>query len=440
MKKYITWLTVLLAIFAPILSVSPAFADTFNPNHIIDDGIFDNYNTMDAATINNWLNISFPSSCISSNNGFSTPDPQGWSATQNKYLFGGNVTAGQAIHDVAVLYHVNPQVILTTLQKEQAIPNGGAGCHPNTPDPNAPFSDTPSSSNTFTCTINNKAQTCTYACTYNGGCMNIALGYGCPYYCAAVDEGFSMQITLGTWLLRFGEQRAEGTLKGYAGYEAGDEYLYYSGPMTPGTRQRSATSSAVYYDGSYTTVDGTTVTITTGSTATLYNFTPYISGNQKFFNIFQNWFGTTTVGCGTSETMMPQVVSMYNPRTYDHFYTAYSCEANVLGYQQGYVYEGAVWNTTAVSPAGVPVWRLYNATLGLHLWTISQSDIDNAKKLGYLQEGIAFYAAPNNAPGVSPVNRLYNSTTYQHLWSLTTGNSATQQAGFKLEGPAFYSQ
>lgn len=440
MKKYFTVIIALLVVVGiPLLYLQPARAASFDANHLIDNGIFENYNTMDANAIDSWLNSSFPSSCISSKNGFLTPDPQGWSASQNKYLFGGNVTAGQAIHDAAVLYHVNPQVILSTLEKEQSIPTGGAGCY-QSPNPSAPFASSPAPNNTFTCTINGRSQTCSYACTYSGGCMNIALGYGCPYYCATADEGFSMQLTLGTWLLRFGEERSQGILTGYVGYESGDEYLNYAGPMTAGTWQRSASSPAVYYDGSYSTTDGSSVTITTGATATLYNFTPYVSGNQKFFNIFTGWFGTTTLGCGDSEPKMPQVVSMYNPVNHDHFYTNYACEASVLGYEYGYTYEGAVFNTTSIEPDGVPVWRLYNASTQLHLWTISQADIDAAKKVGYVQEGIAFYVAPQNAPNVNTVYRLYNPTSYQHLWSLVPGNSTTQQAGYQLEGPAFFTQ
>lgn len=433
MKKLLLAFLSLLMLVTPLFSFAPASAESFNPNHIIDDGIFENYNTMSAEQINTWLNVSFPNGCITPNRGFVTPDPQGWSSSQGKYLFGGNVTAGQAIHDVAVLYHVNPQVILATLQKEQSIISGSAGCY-GEPDP--------ATATPMTNQCGNGTRNCTLACTHDGGCMNIAMGYGCPYYCDAADEGFSLQLTLGTWLLRFGEQRAYGNLTGYVGYEQGDENFSYSGPMTAGVRKRSASSSAVTYDGSYTTAAGESITVTTGSTATLYNFTPFISGNQKFFNIFTNWFGSTTLGCGPNEQTMPQVVSMYNPRTYDHFYTSYACEANVLGYTAGYTYEGPVFNTTAVNPSGVPVWRLYNPSTGQHLWTVSQADIDNAtQRAGYRVEGVAFYSAPANAASYA-VWRLYNPRTYQHVWtgSQASINFMTQQLGFQIEGVGFYSQ
>lgn len=289
-KKTLLVFSILLSTLFVIVSSSNASA-AFSANNIIDDSHFENSTIWSSAQIDSFIN-GFGSSCIASNNGFRTPDPQGWSSSQARYLFGGNVTAGQAIYDASQLYHVNPQVILATMQKEQSLVTGGVGCHSNTPDPSASQNSPCGSAKT----------PCTTACPYSGGCMTIAMGYGCPNYCAAVDEGFSMQLTLGTWLLRFGEQRAYGRLTGYVGYETGDEYFCYSGPMTAGLRQRSASSSVcggypgtqvVNYDGSYTTQDGTSVTVANGSTATMYNFTPFISGNQNFVNLYESWFGAT---------------------------------------------------------------------------------------------------------------------------------------------------
>ena len=264
----------------------------FDPNNLMDDGVFQDSTSMSPIQIDIFLN-GFAGSCISQNNGFVTDDPQGWNGSLGRYTFGAKVSAGQSIFDTAQLYHVNPQVILSTLQKEQSLVTGGStGCHANSPDP---ATATPMTDQCGTGTRN-----CTSACpfSFGGGCMNIAMGYGCPNYCNVADEGFSMQLTLGTWLLRFGEQRAYGNLTGYTGYETGDENFCYSGPMTPGVRKRSAvngngcTNTPINYDGTYTTQDGVSVTIANGSTAALYNFTPFQSGNSKFVNIFQGWFGS----------------------------------------------------------------------------------------------------------------------------------------------------
>lgn len=258
----------------------------FNANNLMDDGIFNNYNSMSAVAIDNWVN-QFPSSCISSNSGFRTPDPQGWSTAQGKYLFGSNVTVGQAIYDTAQLYHVNPQVILATLQKEQSVVTGAKGCHYDRPNP-------ADSSQLYTCNIGGVSTTCTDACpfSYGGGCMNIVMSYNCPGSCKASSEGFGLQLTLGTWILRFSQERAYGILTGYPGYEQGDENFYYSGPMTAGWRQRISGGSLDHYDGTYTTADNYGVTIANGATASLYTYTPFTSGNSSFDTLFQNWFGS----------------------------------------------------------------------------------------------------------------------------------------------------
>lgn len=256
---------VLFSLFTPVASAD------FNPSNLIDDSIYENTSSMTAGQIDAFLN-SFPQSCISYNNGFTTADPTGWSASVSSnhgYTFGGNVSAGQAISDAAHIYGLNPQVILATLQKEQSVVTGSAGCHYSNPSPGM-------------------------ACTYSGGgCVFIAMSYACPGGCDASYDGFSLQLIAGSWLLRFAEQRAYGNLTGYVGHDPGDENINYSGPMTAGTRQRSASAPAIYYDGTYTTQDGTSVTITDGGTAALYYYTPFISGNRSFDSLFQSWFGPT---------------------------------------------------------------------------------------------------------------------------------------------------
>src|SRR5690348_7783978 len=101
----------------------------FDPNHVIEDSIYENIGTMSAAQIDSFLN-SQPQSCISTNAGFTTPDPTGWSqsvGTNHGYTFGGNVSAGTAIYHTAQIYHINPQVIIATLQYEQSVITGTAG-------------------------------------------------------------------------------------------------------------------------------------------------------------------------------------------------------------------------------------------------------------------------------------------------------------------------
>src|SRR5580700_10792132 len=120
-----------LAVLALVVAFSVVFscfasAASFDPNDIIDDGVFDDSTSMSAGDINNFLN-GFPSSCISPNNGFQAPDPTGYSPGGG-FTYGANVTAGQVIADASLAYGLNPQVMLTTLEKEQSLVTGGAGC------------------------------------------------------------------------------------------------------------------------------------------------------------------------------------------------------------------------------------------------------------------------------------------------------------------------
>jgi hypothetical protein len=138
----------------------------------------------------------------------------------------------------------------------------------------------------------------------------IAVGYGCPGRCNADQEGFSNQIIRAAWMLKFSEQRSEGNIdwaiiKNTTVDASGNPWVShwdnsddpqscYGGSMTQGTWSRgpSQCGATTYYDG-YITIDGTSIHIDNGATAALYRYTPYFSGNQSFFTIFTNWFGST---------------------------------------------------------------------------------------------------------------------------------------------------
>src|SRR5438445_1236295 len=116
------FLTVLGCVF--ILQQPTVSAATFNSGDVIDDRVFDNNNSMSASQINNFLN-NFPNSCISPNSGFQSIDPNGYSPSAG-FSYGNFTTAGQVIYDAAQAYHINPQVLLVTLQKEQSLVSGGS--------------------------------------------------------------------------------------------------------------------------------------------------------------------------------------------------------------------------------------------------------------------------------------------------------------------------
>lgn len=246
MKKitaFFIGLAVVLSTGFLLLHSQPVKA-SWNANNIIVDPVFDNSGTMNIGDIQNFLN-QFPNSCLRT---YQSPFPNGYNS------YGGNVSAATVIRRAADIYGVNPQVILATLQKESSVVTSG--------------------------------------CTY----VNTAMGMGCPDggACPAPGfEGFSQQVTKGTWLLKFGKERANGNVGWTANDGAGgDPSVGYSGPMTQGCKQRKYDAPIVCYDG-YTTIDGQSVHVDTGTTASFYNYTPHLHGNQLFVSIFESWFGST---------------------------------------------------------------------------------------------------------------------------------------------------
>lgn len=289
--------------------------------NIISDGVMNNTGSMSAGQINLFLN-QFTGTCLGTNSGFTTPDPKGFSS--GAYQYGGSVDAGTAIRDISVHYNVNPQVLLASLEKEEGLIDRNGNCLYANPDPApATYNGQP-----VTCGYNTTYTDCSYACQNSpaGGCVAVALGYACPLFCKKIFNGFSPQISGATWVFRFAQARAEGLMTGYAGYDSGDENICYSGPMTPGYRQRSSSSSTcngvpgnqlIYYDGSYTDADGNTMYISNGATASMLNYTPFYARsytNDKLFHTsFTNWFGDPVTGSRWQAMTDPRVMVTNKP-------------------------------------------------------------------------------------------------------------------------------
>lgn len=265
----------------------PAPAAAFTANNLLGDSVFDNLGTIAPTRSDPWSGIDdflskYPSSCISYNNGFMAPDPTGYSPTTG-FTYGGNVSAGKVIYDASQAYGINPQVLLVTLQKEQSLVTGGAGCSVlaytaaagyGCPDGGTTYNY--SGANLYT--LNGTTVT-----SVTGTCVN-----------TIYKAGFSQQVIRAAWLLTFGRQRSEGNIswaviKGNWN-NSDDPQTCYGGPMTQGTYQVCPGGPSTYYDG-YTTIDGQSVHMDNGATAALYWYTPHFAGNQNFDNIFSSWFG-----------------------------------------------------------------------------------------------------------------------------------------------------
>jgi hypothetical protein len=288
MNKIASALSVIIGIFIALIIAHPHSAAAFTSNNLIDDRVFDNANSMSAAQIDSWLNSSFPSSCISTNNGFAAVDPNGYSPAGG-FTYGGPVSAGQVVYDAAQAYGINPQVLLTTLEKEEGLVKG----------------DGP-----YGCSATAMASAVGYGCpdggsSYSYSNLNPALYYaqGSPVTSISgtcvnspAKAGFSQQLIRAAWLLAFARHRSEGDtgwsiVKGNWN-NSDDPGTCYGGPMTQGTFKRcSSDPSPVFYDG-YITIDSVSTHMDNGATAALYWYTPHFHGNQIFDDVFQSWFGS----------------------------------------------------------------------------------------------------------------------------------------------------
>jgi len=253
----------LVSTFTLIVPQHNVSAD-YDKGNIMDDIVFQNESSMTEQQINEFINR-FPKSCLLPANYPGGLGSATFLTPINYWTYGAsNSSPAYIINWAAKYYHLNPQVILTTLEKEQNLITGSIGC-----------------------------STTRY---------NSAMGYNCPdgsenslknypdlgiyntCVASAGNAGFVRQVNHAAWQLRFDQERANGN----TGF-GGDGSVTYVGRMTQGYRARIEGGTLVYYDG-YTTIDGTSVYLRNGTTAALYNYTPHFN---SFYAIFTNWFGST---------------------------------------------------------------------------------------------------------------------------------------------------
>ena len=222
----------------------------FNPGYIIADDVFTNSSSMNAADIQAFLNQR-NSICLKDLQVLSLNDLNNDGLGDEPYGrgTGETVSAAVLIHQAAQLYSINPQVILSTLEKEQGL---------------VTRSDCPEWR------------------------YNTALGYGCPDNepCDDSAYGFTRQIDYGVW-----------HFKGFF------DDSFPIPPYTPGLRTVLFNPDSA--------CGSTQVNIQNKATAALYSYTPYqpnaqaleaapgqevtcgAYGNLNFWRYFNQWFGST---------------------------------------------------------------------------------------------------------------------------------------------------
>ncbi len=132
---------------------------------------------------------------------------------------------------------------------------------------------------------------------------------------------------------------------------------------------------------------------------------------------------------------------VYNPNSGEHFYTASQAEYDYLA-SVGWKQEQAAWIAPRISV--VPIYRLYNPNAGDHHYTGNESERQNLISLGWKDEGIGWYSSTRALESGSrqiPVYRLYNPNAKTGAHHYTTNDSERKMliaSGWKDEGIGWY--
>ncbi|KQV06038.1 cell wall-binding repeat-containing protein [Leifsonia sp. Root112D2] len=249
----VTGLVAIQSTIAPVPQASAANAADFDPGDIISDAVFYNSGTMSVASIQAFLNSKVPNcttgyTCLKDfrQSTFSRAADSQCAA----YAGASNESAASIIYKVSTACGINPQVIVTTLQKEQGLVTN---VYPS------------------------------------GWRYDTAMGYACPDTPAGCDAkyyGFYNQVYMAAWQFKV-YQRYPTSFNYVAGNWKAIQYTPYNNCGAP----------SVY--------------IRNQATAGLYNYTPYQPnaaalknlygvgdscssyGNRNFWVYFTDWFGST---------------------------------------------------------------------------------------------------------------------------------------------------
>ena len=396
----------------PAATAHALTAADWHAGSIIDDSVFYNSGSMSEAQIQNFLNSKVPvcdnwgtqpyagttRRAYSEARGISFPlvclkdyfeNPVSHENNLNGTLPVGSKSAARLIWEVAQTYSINPQVILTLLQKEQGLV----------------LDDWPWPSE-----------------------YRAATGYGCPDTapCDSQYYGFYNQIS-----------NAAHQFRNYAASPNSFNYL-------------PAANNNIAYNPNGA-CGGSNVFISNQVTASLYNYTPYqpnaaalanlygtgdgcsAYGNRNFWRVFNDWFGSSA-----GPPISGPIYRMHNPYTNDWLYTLSDVEREAAGRIGGYIlddgvaFSGYPENTSGV----VPVYRLQRN--GIHLYTSDQSEVNVAvNQVGYTNEGIRFYAKTASGTDARPVYRLSNNSRYFYTVN-DFERSDMANRGYTQEGTPFY--
>jgi lysyl endopeptidase len=139
------------------------------------------------------------------------------------------------------------------------------------------------------------------------------------------------------------------------------------------------------------------------------------------------------------------VTQLYNASTGVHYYTISITDANnVANANAGYSNQGSSFKASTVPAAGLsPVYRFFNTANGTYFYTISEKEraavATNTLRMRY--DGIVWYAYATAAAGTVPLYSSFNKTTGSQYFttSLTVrSNLIAANPQFITDGIAFY--
>lgn len=147
-----------------------------------------------------------------------------------------------------------------------------------------------------------------------------------------------------------------------------------------------------------------------------------------------------TLTFSTVESNSVDMFRMYNPNSGEHFYTADAKERTTLD-EAGWNYEGIGW--TAPKTSSTPVYRLYSGTD--HHYTTDKAERDNLIKVGWKDEGIGWYSDDSKSvplyrqfnPYVEPTAPTNNSGSHNYTTN-SEERDALVKVGWRDEGIAWY--
>lgn len=179
----------------------------------------------------------------------------------------------------------------------------------------------------------------------------------------------------------------------------------------------------------------------------LFGGSAAVCGSPKY-NVYGRFDVAYKAGMSDWLTQGVKTVSqLYDASTGVHYYTISVTDAsNFISANSSYSNQGNSFKASTVTASGLsPVYKFYNTGNGTYFYTISEKEraavATNAPRMRY--DGIAWYANATSVSGTVPLYRAFNTATgsqYFSLSSTTRANFIAANPQFKVDGIAYYVQ